>query len=275
MKPDTFSEWRSLRRVWAVGAAHGDVGALRALHDGLERRFRRGDRLVYLGNLLGLGGNPAAAIDEVLSFRRILLSAPGMQTDDIVYLRGVQEEIWQKLRELQYATGPAEVLVWMLQQGAGATLAAYGFSEAEARQAARAPATVLARWTMAVNDAVRARPGHTEFYAALRRCAFDAERRLLFVHAGLAPDRPLDAQKDAFWWNADALDRLAEPYAGFRRVVRGGREAREEEADGAPVLTVAGGCGLGGELKALCVDLDGAVVDRLAVPQVWQDPRTI
>lgn len=260
MKPETFGELRAARRIWAVGPVRGDTAGLRALHDGLEKRVRRGDRLVYLGNLLGPSGDPAATIDEALAFRRILLSAPGMQAGDVVYLRGVQEEIFQKLRELQYATGPAEVLDWMLDQGVGAALAAYGLAADEFRQAARAPATVLSRLTGRLNEAVRLRPGHTEFYAALRRCAFDSGRRLLFVHAGLDPAKPLDEQKDAFWWGAEGLDGLAEPYEGFRRVVRAAGATRADGAENAVVLSLPGA-----RPSAACLDLDGAVVDRLEI----------
>ena len=41
------------RRIWAVAAIHSEVRRLVRLHDDLGTRFRPGDRLVYLGNLIG------------------------------------------------------------------------------------------------------------------------------------------------------------------------------------------------------------------------------
>src|SRR3546814_6672973 len=58
---------------------------------------------------------------------------------------------------------------------------------------------------------------------------------LLFVNAGLEPERPLEAQKDSFWWGGSGFAALDRPYRGYRRVVRGfcpqhpGLDLRSEE----------------------------------------------
>ena len=96
-----------------------------------------GDRLVYLGNCLGHGAEVRGAIDELLGFRRQILARPGMFPFDIAYLRGAQEEMWQKLLQLQFAPNPREVLGWMLEHGVGATLSAYGGSIQQGIVAAR------------------------------------------------------------------------------------------------------------------------------------------
>ena len=86
-----------------------------------------GDRLVYLGNFLGRGPQKCARPST-----SCWLSAAGCSRGrcsfayDVAYLRGGQEEMWQKLLQLQFAPNPREVLGWMLSQGVGATLAAYG-----------------------------------------------------------------------------------------------------------------------------------------------------
>src|SRR3546814_18661897 len=53
--PDRFVELTRAGRVWAIAAVHGDAGRLAAIHDGLGERFQSGDRLVYLGDLMGGG----------------------------------------------------------------------------------------------------------------------------------------------------------------------------------------------------------------------------
>ena len=46
------------KTVWAIGAVHGEVDRLAALHDFILPRFQLGDRLVYLGNTIGRGPAP-------------------------------------------------------------------------------------------------------------------------------------------------------------------------------------------------------------------------
>ena len=68
-----------------------------ALHAVLWERFQAGDRLVYLGNYMGLGPDVIGTIDELISFRTATLCRAGMEPEDIVFLRGAQEEMWRKL----------------------------------------------------------------------------------------------------------------------------------------------------------------------------------
>ena len=123
---DKFAVLRRCVRVWAVASIHGVVDRLIHLHDRLAERIVVGDRLVYLGNYLGRGSSVRRTVDEVLGFRLAVLAQPGGFACDVAFLRGSQEEMWQKLLQLQFAVSPREVLQWMLDQGVGATLAAYG-----------------------------------------------------------------------------------------------------------------------------------------------------
>ncbi|PPR23692.1 MAG: hypothetical protein CFH38_00976, partial [Alphaproteobacteria bacterium MarineAlpha10_Bin1] len=93
---DKFAALRGARRVWAVGAIHGELDRLRALHEQLGERFLSGDRLVYLGNYMGRGQAVLETIDALLLFRRQIIAAPGMHVCDVAYLRGQQEEMWHK-----------------------------------------------------------------------------------------------------------------------------------------------------------------------------------
>src|ERR671925_303181 len=112
---DKFAVLRKCRRVWAVAAIHGESARLDALHRAIEQRFGVGDRLVYLGNYLGHGSDVRATLDALLAFRRELIARPGMFAADVAYLRGSQEEMWQKLLQLQFAPNPREVFAWMVE----------------------------------------------------------------------------------------------------------------------------------------------------------------
>ena len=260
-----FARLRPGRRYWAVAAVHGEAARLAALHRALARRFAPGDRLVYLGNLMGHGPAVGPTLDEVIAFRRRLLARPGLFVCDLAFLRGSQEEMWDKLLRLQMAPNPAEVLDWMLARGVGATLAAYDGAAEEGRACARAGALAITRWTNSLRARMRARPGHAELMAALRRAAYveAAEGGLLFVHTGLDPSRPLSAQADSFWWESARFAALEAPFEGFRKVVRGFDPAHGGLVEGPVTLSLDGGCGFGGPLLAACLDPAGRVVDLI------------
>jgi serine/threonine protein phosphatase 1 len=259
-----FARLRGARRIWAVASVHGEAERLQRLHDQIAERIADGDRIVYLGNYIGRGSAIAATIDELLDFRRRVLARPYGFACDIAYLRGAQEEMWQKLLQLQFAPNPGEVLAWMVREGVDATIAAYGGELRQGFAAARDGPRTMTRWTSGLRNAMNASPGHTKLFAGLRHAALTDDDRLLFVHAGLDPSRPLAAQGDAFWWSEreDILD-LAAPFAGFRRVIRGFDRRRRGLVEREFVLSLDAGPGRGGPLLAAAIAPDGAVQQLL------------
>ncbi len=260
--PDArFARLRAARRVWAIAVIDGEARRLAQLHDRISEQFREGDRVVYLGNYLGHGGAVLATIDELLDFRRRVLGRPGGAACDVVFLRGAREEMWQKLLQLQFAPNPGELLQWMVQAGIEATIRAYGGDLRQGFAACRDGARAITRWTGGLRSAMNATPGHTELFAALRHAALTEDRGLLFVHAAVEPSRPLSEQRDAFWWGREDILELKEPFASFRRIVRGVDRDRRGVVEREFAVSVDGGAGLGGRLIAACFGLDGAVVD--------------
>ena len=262
---DKFATLHRASRVWAIAAVHGMAPQLVRLHDELDRRLMPGDRIVYLGNHMGHGSDVVDTVDEMVAYRRRFLSRPMTFVFDVAYLRGSQEEMWQKLLQLQFAPNPREVLQWMLDHGVGATLEAYGGSPKEAMIAARDGAVSITRWTNGLRSAMQARPGHAALMSALRRAAYTDDNALLFVHAGIDPDRPLTAQSDALWWGGGGFAQLAEPFNGFRRVVRGFEREHGGVTVGAFSTSVDGGAGFGGALIAACFGADGAICEQIEV----------
>jgi serine/threonine protein phosphatase 1 len=258
---ERFARLRGARRVWAVASVHGEARRLSRLHDLLGERFAEGDRLVYLGNYLGYGEDVAATINELLDFRRRVLGRPHGFACDVVYLRGAQEEMWQKLLQLQFAPNPTEVWSWMVRAGVEATVRAYGGDLRQGFAAARDGPRTITRWTSGLRAAMNAAEGHSTMFAALRHAAFTDEGGLLLVHAGIDPRRPLTAQGDAFWWGVSDILELAAPFAGFVRVIRGFDRARRGLIEGPYAVSLDGGAGRGGRLQAVCVGVDGKIVD--------------
>jgi serine/threonine protein phosphatase 1 len=258
---DKFAQLRGARRVWAIAAVHGEAQRLARVHDRIGARFAAGDRLVYLGNYLGHGDDIAATVDELLDFRRRVLGRRDGFACDVVYLRGAQEEMWQKLLQLQFAPNPGEVLAWMVRAGVEATVRAYGGDLRQGFAASRDGPRTITRWTTGLRAAMNAAEGHTTLFATLRHAAFTGEGGLLFVHAGIDPRRALSAQGDAFWWSTTDILALAEPYAGFGKVVRGFDQDRRGVVEGPFGVSVDAGAGRGGPLQAVCLAADGAIVD--------------
>jgi serine/threonine protein phosphatase 1 len=256
---------RDAHRIWAIAAIHGEAERLARLHDRLAGRFAVGDRLVYLGNLIGQGGAVKETIDELLDFRRRVLSRPHGFACDVVYLRGAQEEMWQKLLQLQFASNPGEVLTWMVRAGIEATVNAYGGELRHGFGASRDGPKAITRWTSGLRDGMNAAPGHTKLFAGLRHAALSDEGGLLFVHAAVEPARPLDAQGDAFWWGTGDILELAEPFAGFRRVIRGYDRQKRGVVEGEFAVSLDAGAGRGGPLIAAAFAPDGTILEVLRV----------
>lgn len=260
---DRFATLYRPGRVWAIASVHGERDRLAAVHDQLEPRIRRGDRVVYLGNVIGRGEAILETMREVLLFRRAVLAQPGAEPEDVAFLRGAQEEMWQKLLQVHFAPNPNEVIEWMAKQGADATLRAYGGSVDQGLAAAREGTVALSRWTASLRDAQRAAPGHDRYMASMRRAAVTDDDRLLFVHAGIDPRRPLNAQRDSFWWGAPGFTAMTEPFAGFRRVVRGYDTRHGGLVETEFAVSIDAGCGFGGPLLAVCFSPEGEILEQV------------
>ncbi len=255
-----FAALRGGGRIWAVAAIHGDAGRLAELHRQIGSDFRPGDQVVYLGNYSGHGRAVRECIDELLLFRRYLLAQPGVDCGDVVFLRGAQEEMWQKLLQLQFAPNPVQVLQWMVGQGIEPTIQAYGASVDEALLAARDGTLSLTRWTGQLRQNLRSYDGHNALMSTLRHAAYTEDSSLLFVHAGIDPARPLSAQSDSFWWGGAGFGALSEPYAGYQRVVRGFDRRHSGLQETPHTVSLDAGCGFGGELMAVLFGPAGTIL---------------
>ncbi len=254
------------RRVWSVSAIHGEVSRLVAVHDYLMDALAPGDRIIYHGNYSGYGAQSASTIDEILTFRRLVLAMPGMKAGDLVYLRGGQEEMLQKLLYLQYAPKPVETLLWMLGHGMSATLESYGHSPHEGIVAAQEGIMPLGRWTAKIRDSIRRAAGHEIFSTHLHRAAYvmqDDAMPILFVNAGIDPARALDEQGDHFWWTDRDFNAIDTPYSPFEKVIRGYDPRHRGLHINCVTATIDGGCGFGGRLVCAGFGPDGDVFDAI------------
>ncbi|HLY54862.1 MAG TPA: hypothetical protein VKS60_04860 [Stellaceae bacterium] len=256
-----FATFTGCRRVWAISAIHAEIARLEGVHDAIQHRLQPRDALVYLGNMLGRGPAIRETIAELLTFRRDFIGRERTFAADLAFLRGSQEEMWQRLLELQFAPEPAAVLEWMLDHGLAPVVAAYGTDGARGLAACREGPLAITRWTSAIRAAINAAPGHASLMTALRRAAFTSGGELLFVHAGIDPSRPLTAQNDSFWWGGSGFLDLKESYAGFRKVVRGFDRHHGGLQVTPYAVSMDRGCGFDGTLACACFGLDGTLIE--------------
>ncbi len=261
-----FKDLGQPRRVWAVSAIHGHIDKLIALHDAIYERFRIGDRIVYTGNYTGHGDYSRECIDELLTFRRLLLAERGVVPGDFVYLRGAQEEMWQKLLQLQFASDPSSVLMWMLDNGLSKTLQSYGISATDGIEACRKGVIGMGKWTDSIRAAIRRHQGHEVFGTQFTRAAFtntEQDHALLFVHSGLDTEKPLPEQGDNFWWPRRKFEDIHDAYRPFEKVIRGFDPAHKGFHVNCVTATIDGGCGFGGYLIGASFHEDAGLGDVL------------
>lgn len=185
-------------RVYAVGDIHGCLDQLRALH-GLILADRARDAagggaaarqvLVYLGDYVDRGAESRAVVE--------LLASDPLPGFERVFLRGNHEDFL-----LRFLERGEDAAAWMLN-GGDATLRSYGV-DPDAPNRDPGPRGLRAALSAAIPE------HHLRFFCGLRLSHVEGD--YLFVHAGLRPGVPLDAQdpEDLIWIRTPFLDSRAD-----------------------------------------------------------------
>ena len=146
--------------TYAIGDIHGSIDKLTSLVAACQQHADGRDlRFVFLGDYIDRGPDSAGVI-------RLMMSLQSELQERLIALKGNHEE-WA----VSLLDGAAEVSTW-LRNGGGETLASYGARD--------------------IADLPRA---HLDWMRSLR-LSYDDGRRF-FVHAGVDPDKPLDAQDES------------------------------------------------------------------------------
>lgn len=188
------------RRIYAIGDIHGRLDLLTLLHQQIrdDAQTAVGDKLVvYLGDYIDRGPASRAVIDALIA-----APLPGFAR---VFLKGNHEDMM-----LRFLAGPPDPL-WLFNGGI-ATLASYRVIDAD---------FVPGHWDLELlQQRMRSAlpPSHGDFL--LNLSLKHEEGDYLFVHAGVRPGVPLDAQQpeDLMWIRAPFL-KARKPFG--RRIVHG------------------------------------------------------
>lgn len=245
----------SARRIWAVGAVYGDAARLKVLHQSIKSLYKKGDIIIYLGNLMGYGDDVGGVLDEVFSFQNIMTDKMGANFEDIVFLRGQQEEMWKKLLTMQFAQKPESVYPWMINHGVGSSISAYGIDPKEGFLIMDKGSVVISKWTGQLRTLQNDSLGHKEILNSLKHAAVTANGKMLFTSWSINPSVPLNAQKDAFWWGSSVPVTPDRQYDKFSLVIRGESNPVRYGVHNYPYyLHINSGGGKGGPLYAVLIE---------------------
>tara|TARA_B100000686_G_scaffold345035_1_gene428815 strand:+ start:16123 stop:16971 length:849 start_codon:yes stop_codon:yes gene_type:complete len=253
----------SLKRVWVIGAVRGKAGSLEKISNKIISKSLPLDRLVFTGNLIGNNledkNDSIRAIDLALNLRAKFMSNKFFDISDIVFLRGYFEELLERSIELHMSPNPSELVEWMYSKGLDHVLKSYNIPSNLLYNAARNGAVALSRASIEIREAINSNPGHSSYLSSLKRLAYNEEKTLLFVSAGLSKDRPIETQGDALWWGG-GFSNLDEPYFDMLRLIRGYDPNKKGLASGKYGIT------LDGDDQGVCAALfqsDGKLLETI------------
>ncbi len=226
-----FVEFNNASRIWAIGSIHSNLNALNSIKEFVLNNFIKGDKLVFLGNIIGLAPHSKETLSSIIDFRFNLMSKFQLKPHEIVFLRGAQEEMFNKLLQLQMAPNPIEIINWLFEHGVDKTLHSYGFNKEELFNIASSGTLTITKWTSKMNDILISNPGHKEYFLNLKHAAFSSSKKILFVNRGVDITRPLSAQNDCFWWGYQNFSKINKPYNSFVRIVRGYQSMHKNELE--------------------------------------------
>ena len=216
-----FVELEKSNKLWAIGSIHSNLKSFNSIKEFILNNFEKNDKLIFLGNVVGLGNNSKETLSSVINLRSSLMSKFKIKPQSIIFLRGAQEEMFSKLLQLQLAPNPSEIIEWMFDHGVNQTVKSYGFSENEIKNIASSGTINISKWTANLNKVLQNNPGHTEYFLNLKHAAYSHTKKILFVNRGVDITRPLSAQNDCFWCGFQNFSKIQQPYNTFLRIVRG------------------------------------------------------
>ena len=90
-KKSNFVEIKKSNKIWAIGSIHSNLKSFTSIKKFLLNNFEENDKLIFLGNVIGLGNNSKETLSSVIDLRFNLMSKFKLKPESIVFLRGAQE----------------------------------------------------------------------------------------------------------------------------------------------------------------------------------------
>ena len=88
-----FVELKKNGKIWAIGSIHSNLKSFNSIKKFILNNFEANDKLIFLGNVIGLGNNSKETLSSIIELRFNLMAKFKLKPDSIVFLRGAQEEM--------------------------------------------------------------------------------------------------------------------------------------------------------------------------------------
>jgi serine/threonine protein phosphatase 1 len=150
-----FQEFSNTDRIWAIGSLHSSIESFQSIKKYIVSSFNNGAALLFLGDLIGYNHKSKEIITDVLSLRFSLMAKFNLDHEDIVFLRGAQEEMFSKLLQLQIAPNPKEIIDWIFSHGVDQTLVSYDFEPDQFRNIATQGTIQINKLTSKLNKKIK------------------------------------------------------------------------------------------------------------------------
>jgi len=217
-------------RVYAVGDIHGRLDLLNELLRQMEgddaARGPADTIVIFLGDLIDRGPDSAQVVQRLLEL--------GAKTDKVRFLLGNHEEVF-----LKSLAGEGKALPFFLRIGGKQTVLSYGISEAEYEQSDYSELLDLMR--------ARVPQAHIDFLTAFEDMVVLGD--YAFVHAGVRPGVPLDAQKpETLRW---IREEFLNSNAVFEKIVVHGHSISDEVEERGRRIGIDTGAYASGRLTAM------------------------
>ena len=223
--------------IYAIGDVHGHLGLLKAAHDRIaaDMALHGPGTVVHVGDLVDRGPDSRGVVE--------FLRQGIAEGADWVVLKGNHDRLFTRFvtDPWDHDPGLRSDLSWLHPRlGGGTTLASYGVPNASDRPVAKVHSEAL--------EKVPA--DHLAFLEG--RPTWHRQGEVLFVHAGIRPGVPIEAQRedDLVWIRAPFLD---DPRDHGPLVVHG-HTALDAPAHYGNRVNIDSGAAYGGPLTAIAID---------------------
>ena len=83
-RKNKLQELKHANKIWAIGSLHSNIESLKSIKKYILLNFQRGDKLIFLGNMIGFRDKSKEIITELLSLRLKLMAKFNLNNEDIV-----------------------------------------------------------------------------------------------------------------------------------------------------------------------------------------------
>ena len=68
-----FAELKFSKIIWAIGSIHSHLDSFESIKEHILKYFSQGDKLIFLGNIIGLGKQSKETLSSVINMRNYFL----------------------------------------------------------------------------------------------------------------------------------------------------------------------------------------------------------